>query len=95
MGAQRYDLSSYARLWRLNRHKKDLSLYARLLRPISVEIFRFSGHMINCLLTKFGWAGRENIWLSVMKQGPRCAPTTQLISTQYFCFYVTLLSLMM
>ena len=28
-----------------------------------------SGHMIKCLLTEFGKAGRENICLSVMKQG--------------------------
>ena len=54
------------------------------------------GHMIKCLLTEFGRAGRENIWLSVMKHGPRCArsvrhdlepnifpsgPLTQSIST--------------
>ena len=29
--------------------------------------------MIKCLLTEFGRAGRENIWLSVIKHGPRCA----------------------
>ena len=40
VGAQRHELSSYARLWGLNRHKKDLCLYARLLRPIWVEIFK-------------------------------------------------------
>ena len=55
--------------------------------------------MIKCLLTEFGGAGRENICLSVMKQGPRCArsvghmpkpnifpsgPTTQSIITQHF-----------
>ena len=55
--------------------------------------------MIKCLLTEFGGAGRENICLSVMKQGPRRArsvghmpepnifpsgPTTQSIITQYF-----------
>ena len=57
--------------------------------------------MIKCLLTEFSGAGRENIWLKVMKQGPYCArfighdpepnifpagPTTQLISSQYFDF---------
>ena len=42
--------------------------------------------MIKCLVTEFGWAERDNIWLSVMKQGPRCAPTTQSIKTQYFGF---------
>ena len=26
-----------------------------------------------CLLTELGWAGRENIWPSVMAHGPRCA----------------------
>ena len=54
--------------------------------------------MIKCLLTEFGRAGRENIWLSVMTHGPRCArsvrhdlepnifpsgPPTQSISTYY------------
>ena len=53
--------------------------------------------MIKCLLTEFGRAGRENIWLSVMTHGPRCArsvrhdlepnifpsgPPTQSISTK-------------
>ena len=55
-----------------------------------------SGHMIKCLLTELGRAGRENIWLSVRTHGPRCArsvrpdlepnifpsgPPTQSIST--------------
>ena len=31
------------------------------------------GHMIKCLLTDLGRAGRENIWPSVMAHGPRCA----------------------
>ena len=34
---------------------------------------KFSGHMIKCLLTELGRAGRENIWLSVRTHGPRCA----------------------
>ena len=57
---------------------------------------KFSGHMIKCLLTELGRAGRENIWLSVRTYGPRCArsvrpdlepnifpsgPPTQSIST--------------
>ena len=29
-----------------------------------------SGHIIKCLLTEFGPAGRENIWPSVMAHGP-------------------------
>ena len=56
------------------------------------------GHMIKCLLTELGRAGRENIWPSVMAHGPRCArsvrhdlgpnifpsgPPTQSISTYY------------
>ena len=56
------------------------------------------GHMIKCLLTELGRAGRENIWPSVMGHGPRCArsvrhdlgpnifpsgPPTQSISTYY------------
>ena len=56
------------------------------------------GHMIKCLLTELGRAGRENIWPSVMTHGPRCArsvrhelgpnifpsgPPTQSISTYY------------
>ena len=54
------------------------------------------GHMIKCLLTELGRAGRENISPSVMAHGPRCArsvrhdlgpnifpsgPPTQSIST--------------
>ena len=54
--------------------------------------------MIKCLLTELGRAGRENIWLSVMPHGLRCArsvrhdlepnifpsgPPTQSISTYY------------
>ena len=54
------------------------------------------GHIIKCLLTELGRAGRENIWHSVMAHGPRCAgsvrhglgpnifpsgPPTQSIST--------------
>ena len=57
------------------------------------------GHMIKCLLTELGRAGRENIWPSVMAHGPRCArsvrhdlgpnifpsgPPTQSISTYNF-----------
>ena len=57
-----------------------------------------SGHMINCLLTELGRAGRENIWPSVMAHGPSCArsvhhdigpnifssvPPTRSISTYY------------
>ena len=54
------------------------------------------GHIIKCLLTELGRAGRENIWPLVMVHGPRCArsvrhdlgpnifpsgPPTQSIST--------------
>ena len=57
--------------------------------------------MIKCLLTEFGGASGENIWLGVMKKGPHCArsvghdpkpnifqsgPTTQSIRTQHFGF---------
>ena len=42
--------------------------------------------MIKCLLTEFGGTSGENIKLRVMKKGPRCAPTTPSISTQYFGF---------
>ena len=60
-------------------------------RPMYRALFRSkfstsSGHMIKCLLTKFSWAERENIGLSAMKQGPRCAPTTQSRKAQYFRF---------
>ena len=56
------------------------------------------GHMIKCLLTELGRAGRENIWPSVMAHGPSAArsvrhdrgpnifpsgPPTQSISTYY------------
>ena len=33
--------------------------------------------MIKCLLTEFGRAGWENIWLSVRTHGPRCTPSVQ------------------
>ena len=35
------------------------------------------GHMIKCLLTEFGGAGRENIWREVMAHGPRCAQSVR------------------
>ena len=38
-----------------------------------VKTSRKFGHMIKYLLTKLGRAGWENIWLSVMVHGPRCA----------------------
>ena len=56
------------------------------------------GHMIKCLLTELGRAGRENIWPSVMVHGPSAArsvrhdlgpnifpsgPPTQSISTYF------------
>ena len=59
--------------------------------------------MIKCLLTEFSRAGQENIWLSVMTHGPRCArsvrhdlepnifpsgPPTQSISTYYLFIYL-------
>ena len=31
------------------------------------------GHLIKCLLTELGRAGRENIWPEVLAHGPRCA----------------------
>ena len=59
--------------------------------PVYRALFRSkfstsSGHMIKCLLTEFSWAERENIGLSAIKQGPRCAPTTQSRKAQYFRF---------
>ena len=60
-----------------------------------------SGHVIKNLLTEFSGVSGENIWLWVMKQGPRCArsvdhdpepnnfpsgPSTQSIRIQYFGF---------
>ena len=57
---------------------------------------KHGGHIIKCLLTELGRAGRENIWPEVMAHGPRCArsvrhdlgpnifpsgPPTQSIST--------------
>ena len=88
MSAQCHDSSSYARLLCAYTNKKN-KICPRM--PVYCVLFRskfstVSGYMINCWLTEFGWAGRENIWLSVIKQGPRCAPTTQSISTQYFGF---------
>ena len=37
----------------------------------SFEISTF-GRMMKCLLTDFGQAGWENIWPSVVMQGPQC-----------------------
>ena len=79
-------------------NKQTKKICARM--PVYRVLFRskfstVSGHMIKCLLTEFCWAGRENIRLSVTKQGPRCAPTTWSISTKYFGLHVTLLSFMM
>ena len=64
--------------------------------PKKKKMEKRGGHMIKCLLTELGRAGRENIWPSVMAHGPRCArsvrhdlgpniypsgPPTQSIST--------------
>ena len=86
------------RRWTKKQTNKQKKIGARM--PVYRVLFRskfstVSGHMIKCLLTEFCWAGRENIRLSVTKQGPRYAPTSQSISTQYLGLYVTLLSLMM
>ena len=54
--------------------------------PFRLKFLTVSGHMIKCLLTEVGGASGENIKLRVMKKGPRCAPTTPSISTQYFGF---------
>ena len=68
------------------------------LYPRKKDKKKFSGHMIKCLLTELGRAGRKNIWLSVRTHGPRFArsvrpdlepnifpsgPPTQSISTYY------------
>ena len=49
-----------------------------------------SGHRINFLLT-----GRENIWLSVMTHGPRCAPSLAgspyVMTSSQILFYAFLL----
>ena len=65
------------------------------------------GHMIKCLLTELGRAGRENIWPLVISHGPRCArsvrhdlgpnifpssPPTQSISTYYYAKWYTFCS---
>ena len=46
--------------------------------PVYRVLFRskfssVSSHIIKCLLTEFGGASAENIWLGVMKKRPRCA----------------------
>ena len=38
---------------------------------------RHNCHIIKCLLTELGGSGRENIWLSVRKHGPRAKYTVQ------------------
>ena len=40
---------------------------------------KLGGHIIKCLLTELGRAGRENIWHSVMVHGPRCARSVRQI----------------
>ena len=66
--------------------KKRISRLARsLIKPLEKE--DRVGHMIKCLLTELGRAGRElNIWLLVIQYGPReifspSGPPTQSIST--------------
>ena len=44
---------------------------ARGLVPSKDENEKKSGHMIKCLLTEWGRAGRENMWLSVRTSWPR------------------------
>ena len=73
----------------------DVSEHSEFCYPKKKKVKR-GGHMIKCLLTELGRAGRENIWPSVMAHGPRCArsvrhdlgpnifpsgPPTQSIST--------------
>ena len=95
-------------LW-ANRDKKGKFLIAYFLCaympvyrvPYRLKFSTVSSHMIKCLLTEFGGASGENIWLGVMKKGPHCAqsvgydpepnifqfsPSTQSIRTQYFGF---------
>ena len=38
------------------------------------------GHIIKCLLTELGRAGRENIWPSVMALGPYAMISGQIFS---------------
>ena len=63
MGAQRHE-SSYATLWRLNRQKKICACMPVYRVLLGSKFLRVSVHMINCLLTEFGWVGWENIWHS-------------------------------
>lgn len=53
------------------------------LKPISSEFsMLYSGHMMKCLLSEFGWKRWENIWLLVMtlSQLFLVSPPTQSIS---------------
>ena len=50
---------------RLSRHIKSETKFSKFSIVID--------HMIKYLSTTSGWAERENIWLSVMAHGPRCA----------------------
>ena len=84
--------------------------------PVYRVLFRLkfssvSGHVIKCLLTKFGGASANNIWLGVMKERPHFArsvghdpepniffrPALPLNEKVHSIsvLYVTLLSLMM
>ena len=74
----------------------DVSEHSEFFYPKKKKKEKRGGHMIKCLLTELGRAGRENIWPLVMAHGPRCArsvrhdlgpnifpsgPPTQSIST--------------
>ena len=79
-------------------YSRNEAMLPRGLVPPKNENEKKSRHMIKCLLTERGRAGRENIWLSVRTHGPRCprslrhdlepnifpsGPLTQSISTYY------------
>ena len=61
---QCHDLSSCARLWPLNRQKMICARIPVYRFPFGSKFLRVSGHMINCLLTEFGW-GRTGKYLAL------------------------------
>ena len=54
--------------------KSDVSEHYEFdYRKLEKKKEKRGGHIIKCLLTELGRAGRENIWPSFMAHGPRCA----------------------
>ena len=97
-------ITSYHWLFKMRAKRAAASVSTKLSTKERQK--KCSGHMIKCLLTELGRAGRENIWLSVRTHGPRCAryvrpdlepnilpsgPPIQSIST--YCFILLFMNM--